>query len=365
MQRFTLKPILGLLAGIIIVSVAACGGSDSGTTEATQTRYNGPGSKWDFAFSSDSTFTITKRSDVSSPVLFTVNGTWETSTTGFRILTVTDVEGTGGPSVGDRAWAIDVPGYALLLKPIEAGSDQVIPMVSAGDCPTETLNANWVIVKKANATDATDSSRDFFGTYTYDANSGTANLPMRRALDNSFTDQGANGLGGVSCTNGLASVSDAQMYLTNNGGAIVHTQISTPNDSSFIFALTQKAITNVANFDGNYAGMIFDGNYTVGDRVIPASMNCTSGTCTGTLRAGPQDGAASSDPWTLTLSGTVDGLGNGLITGTLRDDTSSNTGNAACMIDVNVLGTGARIVSCVVQSPSDNTQMGNAIFTSF
>ena len=366
------KLLTVLLTGLFVSTFAACGGgSGTGSTSSssstgggatTTTRYNGPGSKWDFEFSSDGTFDISKRANASSPVLFSVDGTWVTTSRGFKLLTVTAVSGTGGPSVGDVAWAVDVPGYALLLKPIESGSDQVIPMVAAGACPTADQNANWVIVKKANASDATDASRDFFGTFSWNAGASTATLPMRRALDNSFTDQGANGLGAVTCTNGLASVSDAQMYLTNNGGAIVHTQINNPNDASFIFALGQKAITNVTNFDGTYAGMIFDGNYASGNRVIPATMSCTGGTCTGSLLAGPQDGSAASDPWTLTLSGTVDGLGNGLITGTIRDDTSSNTGNAACMVDVDVLGAGGKIISCVVQSPGDNTKMGNAIF---
>ncbi|MEM7293093.1 MAG: hypothetical protein AAF420_06830, partial [Pseudomonadota bacterium] len=144
----------------------------------------------------------------------------------------------------------------------------------------------------------------------------------------------------------------------------VHTSVTNPADASFIFALQEKAITNVANFDGSYTGMVFDGNYSAGDRVIPASMTCTGGTCTGSLWSGPGDAATSSDPWTLTLSGTVDALNDGLITGTITDDTTTNTGNAACMVDVDVLGTGEKIVSCVVQSPGDNTQMGNAIFTS-
>ncbi|MEM7210000.1 MAG: hypothetical protein AAF434_19420 [Pseudomonadota bacterium] len=348
-----------------VVAVTACGGGSSTSEPETSTSYNGPGSKWDFTFKSGGTFEITKRDDAASPVLFTVNGDWVTTSSGFKMLTVTAVSGTGGPSVGDVAWAIDVPGYALLLKPVEAGSDQVIPMVAAGSCPETDLDANWVIVKKAMASDATDSTRDFFGQYSYDSTTGVSILPSTRALDNAFTDQGVSSLGAVTCSDGLADVADAQMYMTNNGGAIVHTQVTDPSDSSFIFALAQKAITNVANFDGNYAGMVFDGNYVAGDRVIPASMSCTSGVCTGSLLSGPENSATSSDPWTLNLSGTVDGFGDGLITGTITDDTSSNSGNAACMVDVDVLNGGQKIISCVVQSPGNNAEMGNAIFTSY
>ncbi|MEM7377558.1 MAG: hypothetical protein AAF460_08645, partial [Pseudomonadota bacterium] len=250
------------------------------------------------------------------------------------------------------------------LSPMESGSDQVIPMVASGSCPTADFAANWVIVKKSNSSDATSSSRDFFGSYQYTAATSTANLPSVHALDNSFTNQGANSLGTSTCADGIALVSDAVMYLTTNGGAIVHTQVSDPNESSFIFALAQKAITNVANFDGDYAGMVFDGNFSAGARLIPAAMTCTSGTCSGTLLSGPENTATASDPWTLALTNTVDDPSAGLITGTLTDNGSANTGNVACMIDSDVLGTGKRIMSCVGQSPGDNTQMVNAIFTS-
>ena len=364
-QNF-IESIAVCLLAVCALMIPACGGSGSGddSSATTATKYNGPGSKWDFTLNNDGTFTVSKREDSSSPILFTVTGDWVTSSSGFRVLTVTGVTGTGGPSVGETAWAIDVPGYALLLNPMEAGSDQVIPMVVSGECPDEDLTANWVIVKKADSSDATSSSRDFFGSYTYTAASETATLPARYALDNAFTDQGSESLGASTCDEGLASVSDALMYLTSNGGAIVQTQLSDPDESSFIFALQQKAISNVNNYDGSYAGMVFDGNYSSGDRVIPASMTCSAATCNGSLLAGPLAGAATSDPWTLSLNGTIDSLAPGFVTGTLTDDGSSNSGNVACMIDIDVLGSGKKIISCVGQSPGDNTQMVNAIFTS-
>ena len=361
---------LALLVGTTTLAITACTSDDSSsngsgnTTPAQDVTYNGPGSKWDVTFRTAGTFTVTKRANTTAPVDFTVDGTYTTSTTGFKILTVTSVTGTGGPSAGDKAWAIDVPRYALLLSPMESGSDQVIPMVASGSCPTADFAANWVIVKKSNSSDATSSSRDFFGSYQYDASTSTATLPSVHALDNAFTNIGANSLGASTCQDGIAQVSDAVMYLTTNGGAIVHTQVSNPSEASFIFALAQKSITNVANFDGAYAGMVFDGNFSAGARLIPAGMTCTSGTCSGHLLSGAETGATASDPWTLALTNTVDSPSAGLITGTLTDNGSANTGNVACMIDTDVLDTSKKIMSCVGQSPGDNTQMVNAIFAS-
>ncbi|MEM7293450.1 MAG: hypothetical protein AAF420_08670, partial [Pseudomonadota bacterium] len=109
----TFKAVIAVMLSAGIAVAAGCGGGSGGggATTEQETSYNGPGSKWDFTFNSGGTFQVTKRADATSPVLFSVDGTWTTSTNGFRLLTVTAVTGTGGPTVGDIAWAIEVPGY--------------------------------------------------------------------------------------------------------------------------------------------------------------------------------------------------------------------------------------------------------------
>ena len=52
---------------------------------------------------------------------------------------------------GEKAYALEVPGYAMLLKPLDSG--QLISMVSAGACPEEDIEANWVIVKMREGAD--------------------------------------------------------------------------------------------------------------------------------------------------------------------------------------------------------------------
>ena len=329
--------------------------------DAQALSYNGPGSKWDFSLD-DGGFTITMRESVDNPVALTVDGTYEPMASGFLVLTVGGSEGTDGPEAGAQAWAIEVPGYALIRKPMDADSDPVIPMVLAGSCPTEDVLANWVIVKKANDSAADDVDRDFFGTFAYTAASGSANLPMRRALANMFQDSGAQALSGGACENGIMTVEDAVMYLTSNGGAIVHTEVSEPADGSFIFALSQKAIADVANLDADYARVLFDDSMTGGQKIQPVALSCTAGICTGTIVTNVTTGATSAETVTVTLDGTPDALGNGLITGTIAS--GADTGNLACMADRDVLGSGRIMVSCVGQSPGDNGNMFNVLFTS-
>jgi len=158
------------------------------------------------------------------------------------------------------------------------------------------------------------------------------------------------------------TVDDAVMYLTSNGGAIVHTQINDPEDGSFIFALGQKAIVDVDNLDADYAGVLFDESMTDGQKIQPVALSCTAGTCTGTIVTDVTTGATSAETVTVTLDGAPDDFGNGLITGTIAS--GADTGNLACMADRDVLESGRSMVSCVGQSPGDNTNMFNVLFTS-
>lgn len=352
-----------LVAGMTL-GLHACNSSDSDDDADVVNAYNGPGSKWDVLLREDNSFTITRRPSANDAIDLTVNGDYERLDSGFLRFVVDDASGTDAPSAGDEAWGLEIAGYALMLRPVDASSDQIIPMINAGTCPDSDFDANWVIVKKSSDADATATDRDFFGEFSYDATTSIPTLPSMYALDNLFTPQGAGTLtGGSECEDGLMLVTDAEMYLTENGGAIVHTQISDPDDSSFIFALAQSPIADIDNSDGDYAGILFDQSSGAGDRIQPVAVSCGSGTCTGNIVTNVVTGAVSADTVTITLSGTVDTPVDGFVTGTITDN-DGFTGNLACMADYDALGSGKKIVSCVGQSPGDNTEMFNVILSS-
>jgi hypothetical protein len=359
------KEIKGfLLAGLLCACtlfVYGCAEEESEEDAAQALNYNGPGSKWDVSLV-DGGFTITMRESVDAAVALTVEGTYQRMASGFLVLTVSSSQGAEGPEAGAQAWAVEVPGYALILKPMDDGSDQVIPMVVAGSCPENDVAANWVMVKKASAAAADDADREFFGTFAYSTETNTAMLPVRRALANAFQDAGAQALAGGACEGGIMTVEDAVMYLTSNGGAIVHTEVNNPDDGSFIFALAQKAIADVNNLDADYAGVLFDDSMTEGQKIQPVALSCTAGACTGTIVTDVTTGATSAESVTVTLDGVPDDFGNGLITGTIAS--GADTGNLACMADTGVLDSGRIMVSCVGQSPGDNSNMFNVLFTS-
>ena len=357
LHRFT---TLLAIAGMTTM-LYACGGSDGSDDDFEARAYTGAGSKWDVSLDADdNTFVVTLRASASDPVVLTVEGTYESFASGFLRLTVGSASGTDAPSPGDQAWALEIEGYAFILKPIDPSSDQIIPMINAGDCPTSDIAANWVMVKSNN--DATSATTDFYGEFNYAVATDTPSLPAKYSLTHAtVTGGGIPGTG--TCEDGLMLVSDAEMFLTASSGAIVHTDITNPTNSQIIFAFEQKAISDIANTDGDYAGLLFDGSETGGDRVQAVSVDCTSGACTGTIVTDLVNNTLSTDTVTINLSGTVDSPLDGFVTGTI-DDGGMTPGNLSCMFDIDVLGSGKKIVSCVGQSPGGNTDMFNVLLVS-
>ncbi|HED36029.1 MAG TPA: hypothetical protein ENJ08_17685 [Gammaproteobacteria bacterium] len=354
--------------------LSGCSSSNSSSSAGSVENYNGPGSRWDVSLTGDNagTFTIDhfQTSDLQNPD-YRVQGDFTRQSSGFVTLTVTSVEnfiGNNGPLVGETAWAVEVPGYAFLLKP--TSGDQIIPMVESGNCPTADMTGNFVVVKK-DLTNNGDSGadladRDFFGTFNYDFATGVTSLPVLKSITDGFPDITPDTLPASTCTGGILTFTDTILYLTSNGGGIVHLGVATPNDDtddSFLFALSQKAITNVNNLDADYAGILFDQNSGIGQQIQPVSLSCVSGSCTGNLVSDVTTGTpVAGTSASVSLTGTVDSIANGLITGTISF--GSTTGNLACMADIDSLSSGKKIISCVGQSPDNNANMFNVIFVS-
>ena len=347
--------------------LAACSSSDSvplndDTPEEQNVHFNGPGSVWNFELGSDGRFAIERREDLASAVDMTVNGDWTRLSTGFMHLSVNEAAGDEAPSVGDTAWGIEIPGFVLFLAPIKQQSEQIIPMVTAGACPEANLNANWVLVKKSGGADASDPERDFFGTFTYNAATEMATIPQKYALESYGALQSNDQLGGAECASGIMDLTEAGavMYLTDNGGAIVHVGVDDGDDGSFIFAFNKKAIGTINNLDGQYAGVLFDESLGNGDKIAPVNLTCDAGLCSADVVTDIETGATNGEATTINLTSTPDELEQGMVTGTI----ANNGSVLACMADIAVNGGSDKIITCVGQSPSDETKMFNVIVRS-
>lgn len=353
------------------LALAGCGGSDSATPPppvadpppppvAQSEDYAGPGSKWDASLRDDDTFVFTRRQSAASAVDMRVEGTYVRTDLGFVVMTVATGTGSDAPSAGDRAWAVEAPGYALMLH---TDGDRFIPMIESGACPEEDVLSNWVIARHRLEADPTATDGDFFGTFEFVAATGVASLPSQYALSEGFPAVGSSGsLDAVSCADGVASVDDADMFLTTNGGAIVHTNISQPAESSVIFALAQKTATSVAALDAEYAGIAFDASAAADARVSPVILACGNGQCSGQFVTDVAAGTTAGS-FFVDLSGSINVPEPGFITGVVRNADGAS-GRLACAIDEDANGSGRSMLSCVGQAPGDNTRLFNLFMVS-
>ncbi len=354
----------GLALGSLL-ALSGCGTGGSGSGSGSTQTYTGAGSRWDVELASDNTFTITHRPSASGAVDMTVNGTYQALASGFLKLTVGSATGTGAPSPGDAGYALNVPGYVFILKPIDPNSDQIIPMIKSGSCPTGNMSANWVMVKADAGADATDASRDFYGTFAFDTGTQTASLPSRYNFNQ--TDLGSQALASGTCKDGVLTVAGADMFLTDGAGAIVHLGVDTPNDPAddqIVFGFARQSVGSVNALDGSYAGLLFDGSGGAGSKIMPVAVSCSSGSCTGNMVTDIDNNVLSSDSVTITLT-TADNPSTGFVTGTIDSNQPGSTpGQLTCMVNLDAQGSGRNIMSCVGQSPGDNSQMFNVLLVS-
>jgi hypothetical protein len=364
-----------LLPVALIAAIAITAGcnDESTSTESSATpttpvaaapmsSYGGPGSNWAYDLFEDGTFEVTRSPAMGLADDLTVNGSYEVTAAGFLQMTVATSSGIDAPAVGELLWAIEVPDQVLLLSPASSSDDYMIPMVQGGQCADGDFGGNWINVRARLSGDATSSVGDYFGSINYTISDGATSLSTSFTLGDGFASQEASSLGNGFCRDGVINTADSDIYVSANGGAIANAFASDEDGGFFVLAMPKKTLSSIAAFDGNYVGVASDDGTSTEQKVRPVSVVCNSGICSGDYVTDVTTGAAAGQPFTVDLFGTINEPLHGFATGQV--DTGEATGNIACMVDDDVLGTGQRMISCAGQSPSRNYRLFNLILTS-
>jgi hypothetical protein len=132
----SIRFIAAILLGLALTACDSGGGGGSSTHTYLGTQ--SPGDVWNITISGGS-FEATNVTTT-----YTYSGTKTTLANGFLKLVVTASTEPGVPLDGTAiAYAMEVPGVAVLLKPGGADS-KIIAGVSTGACPTESASYNYV-----------------------------------------------------------------------------------------------------------------------------------------------------------------------------------------------------------------------------
>lgn len=356
-----MKTTAALLLTGALFALAACGGGSHEpvnraatspvSPEITTRHYAGPGSRWDVRLNSDFSFSIERRSTADSPVILMVTGTYQELDSGFIQFVVGNAQGEDAPELGQTAWAIEVPGYALFLKPDETPFGGFITMIQGGSCPDTDLTANWLVIRPAISTSADNLSSAHVGQLSYTAATDNVTINQRQSLMRLDTDLGGIDLGSGECSEGMIATDRARIYLTSAGGALVHTNHPDEAEREIIFAMQDVPISSISDLDGDYIGLIHDVDNPSGNNVAPTTMNCSAGLCEGNVH-NHLNVLNIAESYSLNLFGSLNLPGPGMTSGQVRTDL--NLGALVCQ---NLSYTTDKVlIFCIAQNPDDPSQ---------
>jgi hypothetical protein len=251
-----MKKIFLLMIGICLLV---------GCSKAEKSKYNyaGPGSDYTIEIDTGTTgdFSITEKD-----AAFTVSGTFETLSSGFKEMTITPSDSDPAGLRTTPFYAADIPGFMLVMEPLISTSDTIVTAIKAGECPSEDINGNW-LVTSYDDDDDDFSDNDSSGTFSYDISTDTATLPKRftvlgvsKGEGNPMVSGGCTGGVGEITSTGGGDVGDddiATMYYSDAGAALVRVKESGSDDQQIIIMLpSPDAPVAESDLEGSYYGLV-------------------------------------------------------------------------------------------------------------
>lgn len=345
----------------VAAQVAADAAVQPDVVQPPMSTYSAPGSNWQYDFHDNGTYAISRSDAPGLTNDLSVSGDYQTTNSGFVSMSVGSSSGTDAPSVDSQMWALEVPGFALVLSPVSTSDDRFLPMVSGGQCPGTDFSNNWITVRALPSADSTSASGSYFGSMSYRHTDGSTNLSTQFALTNGNPDQGEMALGNGYCRDGIVATSTSDIYLAVEGSATIRANVDDTVES-MIFSLPKTTIGSISSFDGTYAGVLSDDGADLNNKVSPVIVTCNSGICSGDIVSDIDAGTMAGQPFVVDLSGSINVPGPGLTTGQLQ--LGGSNGNVGCMVDADLTGNGSRMISCAGQSPTRDYRLFNLILTS-
>lgn len=374
-----MKKISLLIVVLLILSsceVPFFGDDDEGGSSGSFTSVglsNGYGGTFTLDLMDDDTFTLQELEDDGTTAKWTAEGTYSTLTSGFKLLAITSSDATiDGPTAGDSAYGLDISGLVFFLKPMEDDSE-LIAMVKSGSCPGSDQTLNWITVDKAEVRHLTNGNddtacivdgtegdgefgADIFGTFAWDFETNVATLPSKYDIcRNSMGSGDVNDGSELTCTNGVVSMGQANMFLTESGGAIVANQgdADTDDDDEIYLGLPVSELT-MSTLAGDYIGLLFVKNDDEDD-THPIAVTVASTGSMDIEGIDPDGGVYDGDIAGTFTFGAANTPSNGFYYGTLSAGEDTNR-KVVCMANADVSDSGKNFITCIGQVPNDSTQ---------
>jgi len=237
---FTAVLAIGCGGGGGTPGTGGTGSTDQSTRDYVATQQ--PGDVWSW------TLSPTTFSGTNETLNHTYSGSVEVLASGFSLLTI-DSSNDGNVAVGSKAYAVEVPGTCILVRP--AGGQTAMPIIGTGlgaSPTTDTLSMNWITVPKTNFQIAMD---DAFGVANFTKSGNGYDV----AIDFGRLDYESGALEqGMGAT---LKDSDGRFIVVNPDGSSVN-----ENGSDIVFGLQASGVfmADKGPGEGGIIGMVVPTN---------------------------------------------------------------------------------------------------------
>ena len=356
----------------IVESDSSSSSSSSSSSVDNDLIYRGPGFfSWQLNLEGDdSTFKLKRSATPGADADETIDGSYAEFSNGFLRLSPTASD--ANLISGNAITGIQFGDELTLLQPFRSDTDQLVILAHQSDCPSNSINSNWLLYRQAVTLSTDKHTSNHFGTYSYSTiDDGKTNLERQYGLsDPTPDDQDAGGIGlstGI-CNEGLLTESNYQYYFSS-GASIIAELANTEDDIStgetqntqFLLSVEKRTISGSSSYSGSYIGLLYDSGLNTGFQNFPVKGTCDSGSCTLYQVTDTENGAQKDSAYTLDLRSTDDTELNrpadGFVVGTLTEPGSnSDSRTISCSINTDYEDSGEMTIACVGISPgSSNT----------
>lgn len=351
------------LAGMTaIASVVVISCSNDPESSSSARSYQAAGSRWAIELT-DSTFSLNKFSSISDTSAdMTVSGTvTENGTNLFKIMSVSSASGTGAPSAGATAFALEMEGSSTFIVPFGESNPLVATAVST--CPTGDIMANWVLTRpRLDSGNFAPSSfdQDGAGTAFFDQSADTF-LVRGSAITDGVLQSAAAGtlfspFGMNACSAGRLPVSamgqSFDMYFTPTGQIVVKFPAALGDQIISGFPETSSPVSST-DLNGTYSVLLYRGGNNINasqESVVPAKLVLSGGSGAVTeitdLSSNTEDSTAAFSVGSFSVTDDAStALSNGLFRLAITGETSGG-GDGAGELTCATTDGSPRVIAC-------------------
>jgi hypothetical protein len=361
------KKLMQSLVTVALLSLVGCAG-ESGESSSSGTTYSGPGSFWTAEMSSSS-FKMERRDNYGDPISLTVNGSISSLASGYKMLTVSSATGTNPPTIGEKAYGLEIPGFFTLVKPLNSVDDKLLPMLASGNCPTGDVDYNWIVTGYGGSSNLATAA-DIVGFADFTHATTQFGITEQYSLNGTNVTSPSNLTG--SCSNGFMQIDtnsdlvmDTDMWISASGAAMLKTP-----EGSIIVAMPAESFSAGDLMNKSFSGLVFN-EVEVSNKVQPIYVDVGSLGTSASAGHWTDVEANTKDTVVASLSFTgFDSPRQGFVQVGLSIDTNSNGsfdlagGNMICQYKGNIASSGKDLLFCAGHIGGDTTNMFNLLLVS-